>query len=413
MSGLPFTAAVWESLPTKLTKLVLDLGEPVRLDQDGNVLHKSYITANGMKPLLEFVKLKELRLFQVRDSLQPLVWETVFRHRSEDAMRVLDIQMAAAPIVRSEQWRRAKNVAGLTVPTEESEEKEYKGMDGKGVLHYSIGTGEYLDGYCMRKARIASGLDEATPLPLWCLKLDGFVIDHLPFEHELSQIVLLTAGENCIDSGLRAPKSRRAPHNMWSKAVNNATSHCLIQWPNWTGIFDDRGDQRNKLGLVVPQELGLSTPAVEFAPSPVIPLTKESLSLKDLDDALVTPRQSGYFSGSPLQTSSSVAYSTFDEMSNISIRGSEVPTPTIASSATAGSPAMSAIDGFEISPSTSFGEDQTDASSVDPAASDTTSNMATAGSSSVGSENEPPAKSTLTQKVRQSLLRLSGSAFTL
>jgi hypothetical protein len=253
MSGLPFTAAVWENLPTKLTKLVLDLGEPVRLDQDGNVLHKSYITANEMKPLLEFVKLKELPLFQVRDSLQPLVWETVFRHRSEDAMRVLDIQMAAAPIVRPEQWRRAKNVAGLTVPTEESEEKEYKGK----------------------------------------------------------------------------------------------------------------------------------------------------------------PRQSGYFSGSPLQTSSTVAYSTFDEMSNISIRGSEVPTPTIASSATAGSPAMSAIDGCEISPSTSFGEDQTDASSVDPAASDTTSNMATAGSSSVGSENEPPAKSTLTQKVRQSLLRLSGSAFTL
>jgi hypothetical protein len=386
--------------------LVLDLGQPVRLDQDGDVLHESYITANEMKPLLEYVKLKELRLFQVRDSLQPLVWETVFRHRLEDAMRVLDIQMAAAPIVRSEQWRRAKNVAGLTVPTEESEEKQYKGMDGKGALHYSIGTGEYLDGYCMRKARIASGLDEATPLPLWCLKLDGFVIDHLPFEHELSQIVLLTCGENCIDSGLRAPKSRRAPRNMWSKAVNNATSHCLIQWPNWTGIFDDRGDQRNKLGVVVPQQLGLSTPAVEFAPSPVVPLTKEFLSLKDLDDALVTPRQSGYFMGSPLQTNSSVGYSTFDERSNISIRGSEVPTPTIASSATAGSPAMSTVDGAEVTPSTSFGDELDDASNTD-----NTSNMATAGSSSACSENEAPAKSTFTHKVRQSLLRLSGSAF--
>jgi hypothetical protein len=40
-------------------------------------------------------------------------------------------------------------------------------MDGKGILHYNFGTGEYLDGLCMRKARIASGLEEATPLPLW------------------------------------------------------------------------------------------------------------------------------------------------------------------------------------------------------------------------------------------------------
>jgi hypothetical protein len=40
-------------------------------------------------------------------------------------------------------------------------------MDGKGILHYTFGTGEYLDGLCMRKARIASGLEEAKPLPLW------------------------------------------------------------------------------------------------------------------------------------------------------------------------------------------------------------------------------------------------------
>jgi hypothetical protein len=42
-----------------------------------------------------------------------------------------------------------------------------RGVDGKGVLHYFFGTGEYLDDFSMRKGRIAAGLEEAKPLPLW------------------------------------------------------------------------------------------------------------------------------------------------------------------------------------------------------------------------------------------------------
>ena len=41
-------------------------------------------------------------------------------------MRVLDLQMAAAPLVRLEHWRQAKDVVGLTVPVEDTKEKEYK-----------------------------------------------------------------------------------------------------------------------------------------------------------------------------------------------------------------------------------------------------------------------------------------------
>lgn len=117
---------VWEKLPTTLTKLVLDLGEPVRLDQDRDVLHKSYITSTEMKPLQEQINLKELRLLRVHESFQSIVWNTVFRNTSEGGMRVLDLQMAEAPLVRAEQWRKAKDVVGLTVPTEESNEKDYK-----------------------------------------------------------------------------------------------------------------------------------------------------------------------------------------------------------------------------------------------------------------------------------------------
>jgi len=42
-----------------------------------------------------------------------------------------------------------------------------RGLDGKGILDYNYGTGEYIDDYCIRKARIASGIDDTKPLPLW------------------------------------------------------------------------------------------------------------------------------------------------------------------------------------------------------------------------------------------------------
>jgi hypothetical protein len=229
-------------------------------------------------------------------------------------------------------------VAGLNFPLKGTEDEQYKGKDGKGVLHYMIGTGEYLDDFAIRKGRIAAGLHGATPIRLWCLKLDGFVVDQQPFEHELSRIVLLTCGERCIDSGLRAPKTAK-PFNTWSRFVNNATTHCLIQWPNWTGIFDDNGVQRSKLGFAVPQDMPVSTLVDDLSPSPVLPLTKDLLDMKDLDDVLVDSMQSGYFNSSPISPTPLAA------MSNVSERGSNVPTSTITSSTTAYSPAVSVIGG--------------------------------------------------------------------
>jgi hypothetical protein len=405
---------------------VLDLGEPVRLDHDGGVLHKSYITPNEMKPLQEQVKLKELRLFRVHESFQPIVWETVYRNKSSGGIRVLEMQMASSPIVRSEQWKKAKDVAGLTVPTEQSPDKEYKGKDGKGILHYSIGTGEYLDNLCMRKARIASGLDEATPLPLWCLRLDGFVIDHLPFQHELSRIVALTCGENCIDSGLRAPQTDRAPRNKWSKAVNNAASHCLIQWPNWCGVFDDHGDQRDRDGVVVPQDMALSTPIDEFPSSPTMPLTEELLQMKTLDNALEGIKKPDYFAYSPVLADSATA--TLETVSNLSERGSDVPTPTTTLPPVAYAPpsivtdrpgqtksilstdsSLVVVDGMmeSLSPTSTRGSFEIVSPSISQAPSFTTTEDSNA---PVVEENKAPKKTTLAHKVRRSLDWLSGSS---
>ncbi|KAH7406154.1 hypothetical protein DE146DRAFT_435409 [Phaeosphaeria sp. MPI-PUGE-AT-0046c] len=422
-SGLPFTAAVLEKLSNSmLKKLVVDLGEPVRLDENGDIIHESYITFNELRPLQEQVKLKELRLFRVHDSIQAIVWETIFRNTSDGGMRILELQMAKAPIVRSEQWKKAKDVTGLTVPTEEATEQGYKGKDGKGVLHYTIGTGEYLDDYCIRKARIASGLDEAIPLPLWGLKLDGFVIDSLPFQHELSDIVLLICGENCVDAGLRAPKTARTPRNKWSRAVNNATSHCLIQWPHWAGIFDNRGDQRDQLGVVVSQESAFSTSLTDIVLSPIMPLTEEALNLKDLDNALADTNKSS--SAMQLPT----AHMSLETVSNKSERGSEVPTPANVSSAAILSPLVTAYD----NPPTTLSASQSDLSvvmvdgaedslsptstlssfeHVSPPAIYTAGDASTEGSAMLTAEvDKTVKKSTLAHKVRRSFDWLTGSS---
>jgi hypothetical protein len=126
ISGLPFMSCIWETLSTSLTKLVLDLGQPLRLQQDRNIEYKSYITPNEMKPLQQQAELQELRLLNMHDSYQSAIWETVFHNTSDSGMRVLDLQMAAAPLVRSDHWRKALNVFGLTVSTGNIKEKEYK-----------------------------------------------------------------------------------------------------------------------------------------------------------------------------------------------------------------------------------------------------------------------------------------------
>jgi hypothetical protein len=175
------------------------------------------------------------------------------------------------------------------------------------------------------------------------------VIDHLPFEHELTDIVLLACGEKCIDAGLRAPKTRVEPHN-WSKKINNALSHCLIQWPNWTGIFDLEGEQRDIYGRVVSQELGLSTPYAGYVPTQ-LPLTEKALIMKDVGDALIDVSKADYFTILPTLQTMSVPDTPFGAVSNLSERGSDVPTP--AATPTATTIEIPAVDGLLTSKSDS------------------------------------------------------------
>jgi hypothetical protein len=186
----------------------------------------------------------------------------------------------------------------------------------------------------MRKARIASKLDEAKPLPLWCVKLDGFVVDQLPFEHELSKVVLLTCGENCIDAGLRAPRTPRAyTMNKWGPSVNNEATHCLIVFPNWAAIFDNEGRLLDPSGNVVSSDDGDTSPP----PLEPVPLTAEPLNLKNLTEALESMKRrdskTSTLSSYPTSPTTIDAESTapMAAESLITTFGSAIPTPRLDS----------------------------------------------------------------------------------
>lgn len=106
---------LWEALPTSLTKLAIDVGWPLSID-DRDPHRQNYLSQADMKPLVNFTKLQELRIFNMRDTLQSIVWECVFRNKAKDkGMKVLDLQMAAAPLVRRDHWAKGAKVNGLHV----------------------------------------------------------------------------------------------------------------------------------------------------------------------------------------------------------------------------------------------------------------------------------------------------------
>jgi hypothetical protein len=176
------------------------------------------------------------------------------------------------------------------------------------------------------------------------------VIDHLPFEHELTDINFLGCGEKCIDAGMRVPKTDAEPFLAWCRRVNNTPCHFALQWPNWTGIFDSEGEQRDVHGHVVSQEAGLSTPFAEYAPSPPqqLPLMEKTLSLKDLGDALKDASEPNYFN-IPYLTPPSMPATPLEAISIRSERGSEVPTEATLSAAAIEIPTVDGVDGSDSS----------------------------------------------------------------
>ncbi len=120
--------SVFIDLPTKLTKLVLDLGNNVRVFDNSISLVVLHITPEDMKPLVKQTRLQELRLLRLRDSLQFIAWKTVYSSKLSEGMRTLELQMDTEPILRNDNitWHKAVDVHGLTVAQPKALEKPYK-----------------------------------------------------------------------------------------------------------------------------------------------------------------------------------------------------------------------------------------------------------------------------------------------
>ena len=123
-------ASVFNELPTKLTKLVLDLGNHVRVVDNIVSLTKLHIRSEDMQPLLKQTRLVELRLLRLKDSLQFIAWKAVYLNQLPGGMRVLELQMDDMPIIRcndnNNKWHKALDVRGLTVAQPGLLEKPYK-----------------------------------------------------------------------------------------------------------------------------------------------------------------------------------------------------------------------------------------------------------------------------------------------
>ena len=100
----------------------------------------------------------------------------------------------------------------------------------------------------------------------------------------------------------------------------------------------------NNQGDVVSQEAGLSTPAEEYSSVfSQMPLTKESLHMKDLGEALDgANKDDGYFSAHPLSVPETSGKSSLGVWSNASTCGSNIATPVVPSTARS-SPQMPAV----------------------------------------------------------------------
>lgn len=119
--------SVFSDLP-KLSTLVLDLGKHVRVVDDSVNVTKVHISPVDMMPLVKQTRLRELRLFGLRDSLQYIAWTTVYKNKLPGGMQILELQMDAMPIIRDDnnKWHKAVDVRGLTVAQPGVLEKPYK-----------------------------------------------------------------------------------------------------------------------------------------------------------------------------------------------------------------------------------------------------------------------------------------------
>ncbi|CRL27451.1 unnamed protein product [Penicillium camemberti] len=171
----------------------------------------------GLRPLVEFRNLRVLRLTGMFQSYQSIIWQVVWLNLQ---LTTLELEMAVELDIKKPGPRGWKPITdGWVMNVKEFGAPVYYGEQGNGEISRRIGYGEYLDKFCIEKARFfasATGFPVPRYLPVKHLTLAGFAVDGDAFGMWFRNLEEVHFKKDCIDCGFwlsRAQRDVRVRHS--------------------------------------------------------------------------------------------------------------------------------------------------------------------------------------------------------
>ncbi|KAJ5251157.1 hypothetical protein N7489_001567 [Penicillium chrysogenum] len=175
------------------------------------------LTLEQMRPLTQFRNLRVLKLVGMMKSYQPVIWQVVWLN---PRLVTLELEMAVGldiekPVGPSG-WKPITK--GWVMNVKSWAEPAYYGQ-GDGEISTKIGYGEYLDKYCIEKAKVivrCTGFPVPPYLPVKHLTLTGFAVDGDAFALWFQNLEEVHFKKDCIDCGFwlsRAQRDVRVRHS--------------------------------------------------------------------------------------------------------------------------------------------------------------------------------------------------------
>ncbi|KAJ5927635.1 hypothetical protein N7516_009408 [Penicillium verrucosum] len=172
---------------------------------------------HALRPLVEFRNLRVLRLTGMFKSYQRTIWQAVWLNPQ---LVTLELEMAVGleikePVPRG--WKPIRdgwvmNAGSFGAPV-------YYGEGGTGEISSRLGYGEYLDKFCIEKARLLAGVT-GFPVPRYLpvkhLTLTGFAVDGDAFGMWFRNLEEVHFKKDCVDCGFwlsRAQRGVRVRHS--------------------------------------------------------------------------------------------------------------------------------------------------------------------------------------------------------
>ncbi|KAJ6185217.1 hypothetical protein N7519_006518 [Penicillium mononematosum] len=175
------------------------------------------LTLEQMRPLTQFRNLRVLKLVGMMKSYQPVIWQVVWLN---PRLVTLELEMAVGLDIENpvgpSGWKPITN--GWVMNVKSWAPPVYYGQ-GDGEISTKIGYGEYLDKYCIEKAKVlarSTGFPVPPYLPVKHLTLTGFAVDGDAFAMWFRNLEGVHFKKDCVDCGFwlsRAQRDVRVRHS--------------------------------------------------------------------------------------------------------------------------------------------------------------------------------------------------------